>query len=297
MSLEAFVKANSRVWMFPSLATTVQARYVHNQLQLCGQHRTNAYPSRRYLAAQLGELKALRSPLIRMFLFVVGKVAELTGMTAAGLHSKSYGAPNGGLHQHSDSNVWLAKACLRISLVDDADDQTVAFCGKPDQRPAGPLRFDLSMRSGSMYNMDGKLSGPQGGVTHGVSGGGSTAPGGQSLSLIQGFSMAGTGTVRMDVDEAITIALRLAETRYRLGEFGSLDAAQLAVAAEQPTWKSSEQTAPSVMASIKGNLSVAGAGKYSANLGRIALTMEERGELGGESDFEIPPLVLSLIHI
>ena len=67
--------------------------------------------------------------------------------------------------------------------------------------------------SGSMYNMDGKLSGPQGGVMHGVSGGGSTAPGRQSLSLIQGFSMAGTRTVRMDVDQAITNALERAETR------------------------------------------------------------------------------------
>jgi hypothetical protein len=37
------------------------------------------------------------------------------------------------------------------------------------------------------------------------------------------------------------------------------------------------------MAFIKGgNLSVAGAGLYSANLGRLATTMEERGQLGGE---------------
>ena len=79
-----------------------------------------------------------------------------------------------------------------------------------------------------MYNMDGKLSGPldargQWWGKHGA-----------RLSLIQGFSMAGTGTVQMDVDQAISIALERAETRSSSGEFGSLDAAQLAVAAQQP---------------------------------------------------------------
>jgi hypothetical protein len=74
----------------------------------------------------------------------------------------------------------------------------------------------------------------------------------------------------MDVDEALAIALKRAETKSSFGEFGFLDAAQL-----------SGQTAPSVIAiSIKGNLGRCW--EIQRQLGRVAMTMAERSVRGME---------------
>ena len=157
-----------------------------------------------YLCALRAELVAMESSLFNTFDSLLGVVAADIGCRSSNIHCKSY-AVDGGIGQHKDGGGFVNKPCLRIKLNASDPDMIVRFTGIGPQQ--GQF-FDLVLKSGQVYIMDGDLADGTWDILHGVPP--AAAP---SLSLIGGIIRAyGTTTTPSFADTKASFKLRVSSS-------------------------------------------------------------------------------------